>query len=201
MANLKSQFSTAGGILDPTSLLYWRSVAASPQQPEHKPLPLRKQPLPEIQGPPPAFPKPEALIGEPTFSQQVASAAENVGQSVSEIQASGMGLKTKSMTDAGNPKTSSRPVAECLAGSRESILDSGLGRQFGLNRYWSYVFSRPTVSSVRCAVGLKKRISSSVLDKYQNPFVLGQAAPDTGIRFPQYAELVLITLFTGGQAL
>ena len=62
-----------------------------------------------------------------TFAEQVASAAENVGQSVSEIQASGMGFENQ--VEVMKSQNVSRPVT--LAGSRESILDSGLGRQFG----------------------------------------------------------------------
>ncbi len=82
LTNLKSQFSTAGGILDPTSKYY--SSAPAPAAGAQAP-PVTQQPLPEIQGPPTAPPvqgPPTAaeagLIGEPTFAEQITSAAETV---------------------------------------------------------------------------------------------------------------------------
>ena len=205
LGNLKSQFSTAGGILDPTSKYY----AAAPAAPAAgaQAAPVTTQPLPEIQGPPTAPPvqgPPTAaeagLIGEPTFMQQAATAAENVGQSVSEIQASGMGFENQ-VEAIMKSQNVSRPVAEALAGSRESILDSGLGRQFG-----GYDIGRTSLADPLSAVsgapsGPQAPISSSVIDNIPKPFVPGQPAPTIpGLEAPTYTPPGGVdNIFTGGQ--
>ena len=205
LGNLKSQFSTAGGILDPTSKYY----AAAPAAPAAgaQAAPVTTQPLPEIQGPPTAPPvqgPPTAaeagLIGEPTFMQQAATAAENVGQSVSEIQASGMGFENQ-VEAIMKSQNVARPVAEALAGSRESILDSGLGRQYG-----GYDIGRTSLADPLSAVsgapsGPQAPISSSVLDNIPKPFVPGQAAPTIpGLETPTYTPPGGVdNIFTGGQ--
>jgi hypothetical protein len=73
VGNLKAQFSTAGGILDPAT---YSSAAAAAPAAGAQAAPVTSQPLPEIQGPPTA--SEAALIGEPTFAEQAATAAENI---------------------------------------------------------------------------------------------------------------------------
>jgi hypothetical protein len=73
VGNLKAQFSTAGGILDPAT---YSSAAAAAPAAGAQAAPVTSQPLPEIQGPPTA--SEAALIGEPTFAEQAATAAESV---------------------------------------------------------------------------------------------------------------------------
>jgi len=115
LTNLKSQFSTAGGILDPTSKYYTStagSVAgtAAPSAGAQA-APVTTRPLPEIQGPPTAAEA--ALVGEPTFMQQAATAAENIDvQAVDAATQRALADPTAlSISDAGlNPQIGGQPV-------------------------------------------------------------------------------------------
>ena len=94
LGNLKSQFSTAGGILDPAR--YAAAPAAAAPAAGAQAAPVTQAPLPEIQGPPIA--SEAALIGEPTFAEQVASTAEGLTPETIEALADPNAV---SMTDAG----------------------------------------------------------------------------------------------------
>ena len=124
LTNLKSQFSTAGGILDPTSKYYTStagSVAgtAAPAAGAQA-APVTTQPLPEIQGPPTAPPiqgpptaAEAALIGEPTFMQQAVTAAENIDvQAVDAATQRALADPTAlSISDAGlDPRIGGQPI-------------------------------------------------------------------------------------------
>tara|TARA_R100001440_G_scaffold671_2_gene2076 strand:- start:9620 stop:11830 length:2211 start_codon:yes stop_codon:yes gene_type:complete len=196
LTNLKSQFSTAGGILDPTSKYYTSTAGSVAGTAGAQPAagaqaaPVTTQPLPEIQGPPTAA---EAgLIGEPTFAEQITSAAETVDLTKSfpqldaPLDLSLSNPQTDSILDLldtqapiGTTATSSLPQAVQDAISTQPSFDE-FGNQFiggELVPKGSMVAPDGTLVELAAQSSAEQPITSSVLDNIQKPFVPGQPAP------------------------
>jgi|TARA_R100001129_G_scaffold100093_1_gene68454 hypothetical protein len=198
LTNLKSQFSTAGGILDPTSKYY----AAAPAAPAAgaQAAPVTTQPLPEIQGPPTA--SEAALIGEPTFAEQITSAADNVDLTKSfpqldaPLDPSLSNFQTDSVLDllegqapAGTAATSTLPQAvqdymQTAPGVDEFgnkfvgdqlVPKGGMATSGGTN-----------IIEAAAQSGPQAPISSSVLDNIPKPLVQGpqMSVPGGGVSVP-----------------
>ena len=143
LGNLKSQFSTAGGILDPATYSAAPATAApatAAPAAGAQAAPVTQAPLPEIQGPPTA--SEAALIGEPTFAEQITSAADNVDLTKSfpqldaPLDPSLGNIQTDSVLDLldtqapiGTTATSSLPQAVQDAISTQPSFDE-FGNQF-----------------------------------------------------------------------
>ena len=178
LTNLKSQFSTAGGILDPTSKYY--SSAPAPAAGAQA-APVTTRPLPEIQGPPTAAES--GLIGEPTFMEQATTAAENID--VEAVQrATDRALADPTalrMTDAGtNLTVGDSPVSRLMA------------TPDGTN-----------IVEAAAKSGSQAPISSSVLDNIPKPFLPDQPAPAIpGLEAPTYTPPGGVdNIFTGADRL
>ena len=227
LTNLKSQFSTAGGILDPTSKYYTSaagSVAgtAAPAAGAQA-APVTTQPLPEIQGPPTAPPiqgpptaAEAALIGEPTFMQQAVTAAENIDLTKSfpqldaPLDPSLGNFQTDSVLDLldtqapiGTTATSSLPQAVQDAISTQPSFDEFGNKFIGgeLVPKGSMIAPDGTLVELAAQKSAEQPVTASVLDNIPKPFVPGQAAPTIpGLEAPTYTPPGGVdNIFTGGQ--